>query len=173
MRFLLRSRARRRVFGSSRAACLGRSVLERSAAVRGASCAYAQRARTCLPRLSGKYLAALNFPIDTLLSAPRRLQKHRQHQRDENHEENGGQQDRDCQSRATYISAFTAKPPGMRNRRLCLSAPNNTARGAEAASSGLSNRRATRGTRFVPEPRQGGDAPGPRVQSLHPRRIAP
>jgi hypothetical protein len=28
-----------------------------------------------------------------------------------------------------------------------------------SASSGASNRRATRGTRFVPEPRQGGDAP--------------
>ena len=96
---------------------------------------------------------ALNFPIDTLLSAPRRLQKHRQRKRDENHEENGRQQDRHCQSRAaTCISAFTAKPPGtMReNRRLRLCAPNNAAHGAEAASSGLSNRRATRGTRFVP-----------------------
>ena len=60
-------------------------------------------------------LVALNFPIDTVLSAPRRLQKHRQDKRDEDHEENGRQQDRHSQSRAaTCMSAFTAKPPGMR-----------------------------------------------------------
>src|SRR5262249_35164388 len=65
-------------------------------------------------------------------------------------------------SLSTCMSVFTAKPPGtMReNRRLCLSAPNNAAR-AEAASLGPSNRRATRGTRFVPETRQGGDTPVP------------
>jgi len=46
------------------------------------------------------------------------------------------------------------------DRRLCLSAPNDH---LQDKSSGPSNRRATRGTRFVPERCQDGDAPGPRV----------
>ena len=119
---------------------------------------HSARTNVCRNYRGSKKLVALNFLVAGVFISPRRPQKHRQHKRDENHEENGRQQDRHCQSRAaTCMSAFTAKPPGtMReNRRLCLSAPNYAARGAEAASLGPSNRRARHALRSRASSRRG------------------